>query len=567
MKRKSWKKTGLWACTILMVAILPGMAIAANAEESAGAESMAAMVALKKQEPFAIKVVDAETGRGIPNVELMTTNKITFYTDSAGYVAFDEPGLMNQKVFFHMSSHGYDIPADFFGNRGQAVDVKPGGSVTLKMNRINIAQRLYRITGQGIYRDSVLLGLKPPIKEPLLNGQVMGSDSVQTIKYRNKLYWFWGDTDRVAYPLGNFRVTGATSKLPDKGGLDPDVGVNLDYFTNKDGFVKSLVPPLPDGAGIAWVFGLMTVKDDKGNERLLAPYSTHNPEPTTYGILIWNDKKEEFQHLVQFPDKDDWRHAGEGGQASYYEDNGKGYWVFTQHKYPNLRVESKMSAILDYTQYEAFTPLAPGTKYDGANTKLERDAEGKLVWGWKKDTPMISQDEEKELIQMGLIKQEDAKYYQLKDVDTGDEVRIWQSSVEWNEYRQRYLMIGQQGFGKTSLVGEIWVAEAPAPNGPWTTAKHIITHADYSFYNPAQHEYFSKDGGKIIYFEATYTNTFTKSIPTPRYNYNQMMYRLDLNDPKLGLPLASAVKSPQQEGGYERDSRIDVLRIGRYRNG
>lgn len=67
------------------------------------------------------------------------------------------------------------------------------------------------------------------------------------------------------------------------------------------------------------------------------------------------------------------------------------------------------------------------------------------------------------------------------------------------------------------------------------TAKHIVTHTEYSFYNPAQHEYFSKDGGRIIYFEATYTNTFTQSMPTPRYNYNQMMYKLDLDDPDLGL--------------------------------
>lgn len=546
MKRRSWKTTGLWACAMLMITMAPGLSAAEAASSSAAAWPEAALSAQKKQESFMIKVVDAETGRGIPLVELMTTNNIKYYTDSAGNVAFDEPGLMNQSVFFHLSSFGYEFPMDFFGNRGQAVEVTPGGSVTLQMKRINIAERLYRVTGQGIYRDSVLLGMKPPIKEPLLNGKVMGQDSVQTIEYRNRLYWFWGDTNRPAYPLGNFRVTGATSKLPNQGGLDPDAGVDLEYFTNEDGFVKSLVPPLPDGAGIAWIFGLMKVKDDNGKERLIAAYSTHNPEPTAYGILIFNDEKEEFEHLVQFPSKDDWRHAGEGGQATYYEDNGKGYWVFTQHKWPNLRVESKMSAIVDYTQYESFTCLVPGTMFDGANTKLERDAAGNLVWGWKKNTPPISQDQEKELIQLGLIKSDDPQYFQLKDADTGEEVRIFQSSVEWNDYRQRYVMIGQQGFGKTSLLGEIWVAEAPAPNGPWTTAKQIVTHTEYSFYNPAQHEYFSKEGGRIIYFEATYTNTFTNAVPTPRYNYNQIMYKLNLDDPKLGLPPAPAPKEKNQ---------------------
>lgn len=469
--KKSWKSLGFMGLALLIAATAPAMTAAAEAASHATVQASDA--AYKRQAPFSIRVIDEETGRGIPAVELRTTNHISYYTDSAGFVAFNEPGLMNQSVFFHLSSFGYEFPVDFFGYRGQAVEVTPGGSITLQMKRTNIAERLYRVTGQGIYRDSVLLGMKPQMKEPLLNGMVMGQDSVQTIEYRNRLYWFWGDTDRPAYPLGNFRVTGATSKLPDQGGLDPDVGVDLKYFTKEDGFVKSLVPPLPDGAGIAWIFGLMTVQDDKGNERLLAAYSTHNPQPTAYGILIWNDEKEEFEHLVQFPSKDDWRHAGEGGQATFYEDNGKGYWIFTQHKYPNLRVESKMSAILDYTQYEAFTPLAPGTAYDGANTTLDRDADGKLVWGWKKDTPPISQDEEKELIQLGLIKPEDPKYFQLRDVDTGEEVRIFQSSVEWNDYRKRYVMIGQQGFGKTSLLGEIWVAEAPAPNGPWTRRRNI----------------------------------------------------------------------------------------------
>ena len=111
--------------------------------------------------------------------------------------------------------------------------------ITIEMNRVNIAERLYRVTGQGIYRDSVLLGLNAPIQEPLIDGLVMGQDSVQTIEYNNKLHWFWGDTDRPAYPLGNFRVTGATSSMPQNGGLDPDVGVNLNYFTKDDGFVKA----------------------------------------------------------------------------------------------------------------------------------------------------------------------------------------------------------------------------------------------------------------------------------------------------------------------------------------
>ncbi|MCJ7839853.1 DUF4185 domain-containing protein [Lederbergia sp. NSJ-179] len=507
------------------------------------------------QELFKIQVIDAETGRGIPAVELRTTNNILYYTDSAGYVAFNEPGLMDQEVFFHLSSHGYEVPKDGFGNRGQAVDIKPGGSITIKMNRVNIAERLYRITGQGIYRDSVLLGLTPPIKEPLLNGKVMGSDSVQTIEYQDKLYWFWGDTDRPAYPLGNFRVTGATSELPGKGGLDPEVGVDLDYFTKEDGFVKSLVPPLPDGAGIAWVFGLMTTEDDTGKERLLAGYSTHTPL-SAFGILVFNDEKEEFEQLVEFPDKEDWRHPG--GQASYYEEDGQGYWVFTEHHMGNLRVLDSYEAIQDHEQYESFTCLTPGTEFDGKNTSLERDDDGNLVWDWKLDTQPLEPDQEKELIELGLIKEDDLHYFQLKDVDTGDYVSIASSSVEWNEYRNKYVMIGQQVGGDSSVLGEVWYSEAPAPQGPWESAKKIVTHDNYTFYNVAHDEFFDKDGGKTIFFEGTYTNTFTDHEPTPRYNYNQMMYKLDLTNPDLSLEPSDG-EDDGGEDGVEESATVAKL--------
>ncbi|MTW87675.1 hypothetical protein F3157_18835 [Virgibacillus dakarensis] len=537
MSLRFWKIVGLMVCVLLILSNMLG-GLTMKSTEASQDEKV-----INSKKPFKIQVIDEETGRGIPAVELRTTNEILYYTDSAGNVAFNEPGLMNQKVYFHLFSHGYEFPRDNFGNQGKAVDVTPGGSVTLEMKRINIAERLYRITGQGIYRDSILLGETPPIEEPLLDGRIMGMDSVQAIEYNDKLYWFWGDTNRPDFPLGNFRVTGGTSELPESGGLDPDAGVNMDYFTQENGFAKSLVPPLPDGAPIAWVFGLMTVEDANGEGRLLAGYSTHNPF-SAFGILVWNDETEEFEHLVEFPDKEDWRHPG--GQASYYEENGQGYYVFTEHSMPNLRVPATYEAIQDYTQYESFTPLTPGTAYDGENTSLESDENGNLVWGWKKNTPPIKAHQEKELIDLGLIKQDDPHYYQIKDTDTGEDVHFASSTVEWNEYRDCYVMIGQQTGGESSDLGEIWYSEAPAPQGPWTTAKKIMTHDNYTFYNVAHHEFFDKDGGRFIYFEGTYTNTFTDNVPTPRYNYNQMMYKLDLANPDLVL-------TPPDEPGKSAD--------------
>jgi hypothetical protein len=188
---------------------------------------------------FAIEVVDDQTGRGVPMVELQGTSGARYYTDSNGLIAFHEPGLMGRKVFFAVASPGYEFAPDGFGIRGAVLETKPGGSARLVIKRINIAKRLYRLTGQGIYRDTILLGRKAPIAEPLLNAEITGQDGILTTIYRGKVYWFYGDTGRLAYALGNFAMSGATTALPEK--LDPDQGIDLKYFTGPDGFARSMV--------------------------------------------------------------------------------------------------------------------------------------------------------------------------------------------------------------------------------------------------------------------------------------------------------------------------------------
>lgn len=90
-------------------------------------------------------------------------------------------------------------------------------------------------------------------------------------------------------------------------------------------------------------------------------------------------------------------------------------------------------------------------------------------------------------------------------------------------------MIFTQYGGESSLLGEVWYSESPSPTGPWTTAKKIATHHQYSFYNPKIHPEFSDPDGKVLYFEGTYTTSFSGNpSPTPRYEYNQILYRLDL---------------------------------------
>ena len=59
---------------------------------------------------FTIQVVDDETGRGVPLIELRTVNALRCWTDSNGVVAFREPGLMGADVFFLWPATATSIP-------------------------------------------------------------------------------------------------------------------------------------------------------------------------------------------------------------------------------------------------------------------------------------------------------------------------------------------------------------------------------------------------------------------------------------------------------------------------
>ncbi|MBX6315024.1 MAG: hypothetical protein IRY99_19235, partial [Isosphaeraceae bacterium] len=479
---------------------------------------------------FTIEVVDEQTGRGVPLVELRTVHQLRLLTDSNGLVAFYEPGLMGKTVFFHVQSHGYEYPKDGFGYRGKALPVTEGGRARLSLKRINLAERLYRVTGGGIYRDSVLLGRPVPIREPVLNAQVLGQDSVVNALYRGRLFWFWGDTSRPSYPLGNFHVPGATSRLPSDGGLDPESGVDLNYFLDKDGFAKPTCR-MP-GEGPTWISGLASFRDAEGRERMFASYVKIRNllEAYEHGLVEFDPQANEFVKVTTFPEGAPLYPEGHVTQGS---EEGVDY-LYYGNPFPLIRVKADPSALKDLSKYEAFTCLKPGSRLD--QPTLDRDDAGTLRYGWKADTPVVGPRDQGKLIQAGVLKPEEV-LLALRDVETGKAVLAAGGSVCWNAYRQRWVMIAVESFG-TSMLGEVWYAEADTPLGPWVYARKIVSHDKYSFYNPKQHPYFDKEGGRFIFFEGTYANTFSGNPDqTPLYDYNQIMYKLDLSDPRLHLPV------------------------------
>ncbi|UUO09014.1 hypothetical protein M4951_12020 [Blastopirellula sp. J2-11] len=467
---------------------------------------------------FGIRVVDPATGNGVPLVQLKTTNEVTYWTDSDGWVAFAEPGLMGQEVYFQVASPGYWLKPDGFGFRGVRLHPEAGASATIELPRYNVAERLCRLTGEGIYRDSALLGLPLPARMKNLNADVTGQDSVQVVPYQGKLFWLWGDTNIASYPLGNFQTTCATSPLPVAGQPSPERGVPFEYFTRDDGRIRSMAPLAGDGP--VWLFGLFNLAGDDGSETLYAHFTRHKSlsEVVEHGVMKFDDEAGVFQKVANFDRNELWR--GPRGNAFMAKDKAdQRNYIYFAAPFAYTRVAADEASILDQHAYESFV-------FDRQEKK----------YVWRRDVPPTSQKEEQKLVEQGSIDPHTAARYRLQDAVSGKGVIMHGGSIAWNEHRQKWILIGNQAGDKDapSYLGEVWYAEADSPLGPWSSAVKIATHPQYSFYNPRQHPFFSTNGGRVVYFEGTYTAMFSAAqSPTPRYDYNQLLYRLDLSDAKL----------------------------------
>jgi hypothetical protein len=448
--------------------------------------SEASSIAEKTDGARYCEIVVAEKGSGwpVPLVELRTNHQVSFVTDNAGVVAVDLPELMGRETWFAVSSDGYEVPADGFGYRGVRLTPRPGERLQVEVTRTSIARRIGRLTGAGIFAESQKLGRELDWHE----SGVLGCDSVQNAVYRGKLFWAWGDTSLAGYPLGIFDMTSATTAVAPLQSFDPPLRVKYDYFTDAKGRPRG-VAPIP-GNGPTWLSGHVTLPDASGRERLVACYAKIAPPLDAYesGLCVWNDDKQIFEPL-----KIIWKKSADEpkcpptpiGHPTFWTDANQRKWVLFGDPLPKLRCPATFEAWQDPSQWVVLTPQE---SFAAAGTGVNAD---------KRVVPHSG-------------------------------------SIAWNEYRQRWVTVFMEKFGKPSAFGELWYAEADSPLGPWGPAVKVLSHANYTFYNPRLHPEFTPSDSPHLFFEGTYTQTFAdRPPPTPRYDYNQILYRLDLDDPRL----------------------------------
>jgi hypothetical protein len=423
-----------------------------------------------------IVVVDQEQGWPVPLVELQTTNQIRFVTDNAGVIAMDNPELMNREVWFTVIGHGYGVAPDGFGFRGVRFTPQPGATKTIEVKRFSIAKRVGRLTGSGLFAESQKLGEQLDWRD----GVVFGCDSVQNAIHRGKLYWAWGDTKVASYPLGVFHMSGATTSITPFDSFQPPLRPSFQHFLDQ-GKPRALANMT--GSGPTWLTGFVSLPDKDGHERLVSCYRKIEGHLDIYeaGLCAWNDDSESFEHLKTVWKKSDGqpipKELAEGHPIFWTDEQGT-KWLMFGNPMPHVRLPATFEAWQDLKQWQSVTPQ-----------------------------PSLASATGKE------------------------QVEPHSGSIAWNQYRRRWVTVFMQKFGKPSAFGTLWYAEADAPTGPWGPATKILSHDNYTFYNPRLHPEITPANEPILLFEGTYTAEFADHpSPTPRYDYNQILYRLDLNE-------------------------------------
>jgi hypothetical protein len=339
---------------------------------------------------FRIKFVDAHTRRGIPMVLARSSHYLEQYSDSAGNIAFLEPGMMNRPVWFSILTDGYNFSASdqpasshahqalFPYDSGVTLTTTPGTTATVLLNRTQIAERVYRLTGAGLYRDTLLTqdlseipaSAAPRASEDTHSGST-AQDSLQIAIFKRKVLWLFGDTacaqssrEANCFGSGMFSV-GAHSCVPGGAGCadKPDEPPSLQYYGN-----STVFPPRPHPmAPIAplnqntWVSAFVTIDPGTPSESLFGHYYKNPGDGQgsgSEGIARWDETRSQLvQQAVWPPGLPSGLEGAHTIQLLSPADCTLGYAYFVNGAV-SLRVRATAQAVSNPHAYERLSPAA-----------------------------------------------------------------------------------------------------------------------------------------------------------------------------------------------------------------
>jgi hypothetical protein len=333
-------------------------------------------------------------------------NYVSSYSDSGGNIAFYEPGFEGD-IFFNVYSDGYSLdpnqdhvemyntPYDSGIHLNVSYGENSGGGGIIYMVRHQLAKRLYRLTGSGLYADSYLSNQLSSIPQSIIDSnrvliddvKVLGQDTVMTVTFNNKVLWFFGDTTCLCSARQNncenygMYTVGASSCLPsdlitgqsqnDDDDADDDNHDSpcissqpppLKYFSSSEGgFLHvapmATLPPLDQNTWIAAVFTLPSSSSASSSQAKYAnfmknPGDGENAGPTATGMVKWNPDSETFDFLSEFPDNHTFLNGAHTIQQLSPEDSGSAsnYVYFNSQ----IRVSGDEVSIMDPSQYEYY---------------------------------------------------------------------------------------------------------------------------------------------------------------------------------------------------------------------
>jgi hypothetical protein len=333
--------------------------------------------------------------------------------------------------------------------------------------------------------------------------------------------------------------------------------------------------PLRNYEDNTWV-GSLTVLRNVSEERMYLTYVCPNTQ--LQGLALWDDSDEVFRPVrgsgydmrysgaqwVQRVKPSEGKHLGDA-EGDGYEKQTEEYAYYAS-TFATTRVRASFNAIENPAAHEVFTPCGPrgqcNVSMDSSSWTWRRGNLGRADAGPGEQWEPFGPNDEAAAIKAGWLPRSAARM-QTVDRATGKAlVGLARGSINWNAHRNAYVLIADQmGLGQQTAIddrrskyGELFYCEAPTVTGPWKYCDRIITHnvTGASCYNPLQLPWLDEEEGRVIYLACTYTSMSSGNdgpkdrvcdfdmyggqhcaVAVPRYEYNNVVFRLDVDQVRL----------------------------------